>query len=236
MFDRSTSRMFLAAGALVALAPACLVEQQNAPAPTYAAPSPMVAGASGTWQIAEAHTPQGGSYTGTVSFAPQGPAVAASWSTSGGAYGGVGLFADNRLFVGWGAPGGDASIVLYRIQADGSLAGQWTSPGAGVLGTETATGGNPGTLEGTYNVVGSNPNGTGYQGTLSIAREGDAYHLWWNVGAQYQGIGFRDGDWLGVGWGDGSVGVVEYSINGNVAPGRWAVLGSAGVGVENLSR
>jgi hypothetical protein len=46
-----------------------------------------------------------------------------------------------------------AGIIIYKINQDGTLDGRWTHPDLkGMTGTERATGGTPGKLDGTYKV------------------------------------------------------------------------------------
>src|SRR5205814_6570882 len=42
-------------------------------------------------------------------------------------------------------------------------------------------------IAGKYNVVGSNPEGGQYNGTLEVITRGDVYQFRWNAGAQYDG-------------------------------------------------
>ena len=98
-----------------------------------------------------------------------------------------------------------AGVIVYQINQDGSLDGRWTHPEVkGSTGTERATGGTPGRLDGKYNVeIFDGASKKILQGSLEIARLGSAYSLTW-VGTHvpatghvstYTGIGFvpRDG-------------------------------------------
>ena len=193
---------------------------------------------AGRWNILEAKTLPGVSYTGTVDVTPRGDMFDLAWKTTGGSYAGLAFLEGNRLLAGWG-PTGNFGVVVYRIHADGSLDGRWSTPEAqGQVGTERAEQGKPGTLEGLYQVTGNNPGGKGsYKGTLSIAKNGEVYDLSWSVGATYAGVGLRSGDTLAVGWGiGGGFGVVEYTLAGDKAEGRWTLPKASKVGTERLGR
>ncbi|HSA60264.1 MAG TPA: hypothetical protein VLJ37_11330 [bacterium] len=81
--------------------------------------------------------------------------------------------------------------------------------------TETAQPSRARSIEGVYDVRGTNPGGTGnYAGTATIAESGENYKMSWSVGTSYVGTGRRSGDVLSVEWGDGTnvVGTVKYNI------------------------
>ena len=84
-------------------------------------------------------------------------------------------------------------IVVYAI-GDGELRGKWTvnNPAyAGKTGTEIATGGKPGVLEGVYDVDIFNPEGKNiYQGKLRVTKVGATYQLEWrSAQGNYSGLG-----------------------------------------------
>jgi hypothetical protein len=195
----------------------------------------------GTWRIAEARSGDGKNYTGTVVIQSVGQIHTLFWQTSTGNRSGIAFFEDGRLFVGWGTDEETGSgIVIYKIAQDGTLDGKWTaSYTAGEIGTEKATGGTPGKIEGDYQVTGTNPGSSGrYRGVLNIRKTGETYQLSWAAGTSFRGVGVRSGDWLVVGWGQNSTrfGVTDYAINGDKANGRWASFNQPSLGVENLVR
>lgn len=218
-----------------------VVQAQTAPTQRYSVvQSQPATQIDGTWSIGEAKTADGENYTGTVVIQSVGRIYSVLWQTSTGNRSGVAFFEDGRLFVGWGTDEESGSgILIYQIGKDGTLDGKWTeASAAGEIGTEKATGGTPGQVEGDYQVVGTNPgSGRRYRGILNIRKTGDTYQLTWAAGTSFRGVGLRSGDWLIVGWGQtGRFGVTDYAINGNGATGRWALLNQSNVGVENLVR
>jgi hypothetical protein len=194
---------------------------------------------AGTWNITDAKTLDGKPYTGTVRITKSGPAYKLQWNTTAGKYLGIGLAEGNALCTGWG--GKNFGVVLYKINADGTLDGWWTVPGVTEAeGLEKLTGGAPGVLEGEYDLRGTNPgNKGGYKGKLNIRKTGETYQLDWTIPGTpaYRGVGIRVGDYLHVGWGGKEVyAVISYTFDGNKAEGLWTVGGSQRIAVENLAK
>src|SRR3989442_5060168 len=74
-------------------------------------------------------------------------------------------------------------------------------------------------IAGKYNVVGSNPEGGQYKGTLEVIMRGDVYQFRWNAGTQYDGVGVQNGNIVAVAFANGEngkgCGVVDYDIASN---------------------
>jgi len=195
---------------------------------------------TGTWKISDAATLSGKSYSGTVRIAGIGAVYELKWDTTAGKYRGLGLADGEKLCTGWG--GKVFGVVLYKINSDGTLTGRWTIPGANEAeGTEAASGGAPGKLEGEYDVKGTNPGGKGgYEGKLQIRKTGDTYQLKWTLPGNrpYYGVGLRVGDSLHVGWGIGSetYAVISYDFKNGSAEGVWTVGESSKTAKENLTK
>lgn len=203
----------------------------NTPAPT-----PLTKSPAGTWTILTAKTTEEAPYSGTVQIHPMGKIYTVSWLTTLGDYSGLAFFEDGHLFVGCSLT--DAyGITVYTINNDGTLDGKWTTPSSrGVVDAERAVGVTPGELEGTYQISGNITMIGKYEGTLDIRRLDDCYELFWSVGAQYKGAGFRVGDKLVVAWGEENVYCLDYEIDGNEAQGRWVNVGKPGLGMETLQK
>jgi len=195
---------------------------------------------TGTWKISDAATLSGKSYSGTVRIAGIGAVYELKWDTTAGKYRGLGLADGEKLCTGWG--GKVFGVVLYKINSDGTLTGRWTIPGANEAeGTEAASGGAPGKLEGEYDVKGTNPGAKGgYEGKLQIRKTGDTYQLKWTLPGNrpYYGVGLRVGDSLHVGWGIGSetYAVISYDFKNGSAEGVWTVGESSKTAKENLTK
>src|SRR6266849_6216946 len=86
----------------------------------------------------------------------------------------------------------------------------------------------PPDIAGKYNVVGSNPGGGTYKGTLEIIPHGDVYQFRWNAGTQYDGVGVANGKGCGV---------VDYEIASDGAlDGKWGYWGVDEAGTEKAIR
>lgn len=81
----------------------------------------------------------------------------------------------------------------------------------------------------TYKVEGRNPDGSDYEGTVEIAKQGKAYHLSWQVGSSsYEGNGKLAGNLLTVDWGSSTTVVYALAAGGSLT-GLW------GAGEETLT-
>ena len=196
----------------------------------------MTLAQTGVWKIEEGKLPNGKNYNGDLTIKPLGKAYDVDWVTSAGSYGGVGVMADGKLFVGYGIGGGDYGVVVYKMNATSkSFDGIWTTGKMnGFLGTESLIQ----NTDGNYDVAGKNPDGSAYKGKLMLQKTGNTFQVQWNVGGMtYNGVGFISGNNLIVGFGFGqSFGTVEYSMAGNKAQGRWAMGGGSAMGIENITK
>ncbi len=96
-------------------------------------------------------------------------------------------------------------------------------------------------IEGKYKANGKNPGGAGsYNGTVEIMKHGDKYHLIWEVGAHYEGMGTLNGNLLSIAWGskaDQPTGVVNYTVQPDgTLVGSWYMNNNPkSLGTENLT-
>lgn len=194
---------------------------------------------SGTWNVTDARTYEDKPYTAHVVFEPEGEIVRVHWETTAGKYmlPGLGIQQGNDLYVGWQInPKASYGVVVYDV-GQTKAPGVWTA-GSKQLAMEVIQRSNT-ALQGTHKVVGTNPDGSQYEGTLDIQPQGELYQLNWRVGSStYSGIAFLVGDRLVCGWGVGNndFGVVHYRFNGNKAAGTWAIPGQTDTRPENLGR
>jgi hypothetical protein len=207
--------------------------------PTEKASAPT-ANVAGTYTIASASNPTGGSgYAGSVKIDKNGDAFDLTWTITGGqGYGGVGLVRGDTFGVGWGT-GKNYGVVVYKIDG-GTLTGEWASSiSGGKLGKEVLQGSPD--LKGDYTIVqGTSPDtGSNYSGTVTIKPSGNVYSFTWKgAGPQpYHGAGLREGSLMIVGWGiGGGAGVVDYAIDGDKLTGKWAQPNGSALGAESLKR
>jgi len=107
--------------------------------------------------------------------------------------------------------------------------------------TTTSAPAPPPDIAGKYNVVGGNPGGGNYKGTLEIISHGDVYQFRWNAGTQYDGVGVANGSVVAVAFANGpngkGCGVIDYEIAGDGAlDGKWGYWGVDEAGTEKATR
>jgi hypothetical protein len=178
---------------------------------------------------AEGTNPNGTRYRGMVTLTPAGSQYRFNWWIGQQVYTGVGHFAGKMLVVNWG----QRHPVIYSFGHGDDLDGEWADGTATeklVLFSRAANAAaNP--PEGSYSVNGTNPNGTSYRGSVSIARQGNRYALEWQVGqSTYRGAGVLDGNVLVVNWGSATPVIYALAADGTLK-GLW----SAGRGSETLT-
>ena len=193
----------------------------------------------GNWTITQAITPQGDVYAGKLRVEAWDEVYRMNWETTLGSYPGLAFLADGQLLAGWGE--GVYSVMLYKINSDGSLSGRWISSAGeeetSQIYSETATGGSLKTLEGSYSVKGILTEDQTYEGILDICMLGETYQLTWYIGKTYYGVGLRLGDWLvATQCGGLNFGVMGYTLQADSLDGKWGLLGIADQGQERLTR
>jgi hypothetical protein len=96
-------------------------------------------------------------------------------------------------------------------------------------------------IAGNYDVVGTNPGGSPYKGTLEVIKRGDVYQFRWKAGPQYDGIGVPNGNVVSVAFTGGSdgkgCGVVNYEqVGTDTLDGKWGYWGLNESGTEQAVR
>ena len=99
----------------------------------------------------------------------------------------------------------------------------------------------PPDIAGKYNVVGGNPGGGVYKGTLEIIPHGDVFQFRWDAGTQYDGVGVANGSVVAVAFANGpngkGCGVIDYEIASDGAlDGKWGYWGVDEAGTEKATR
>jgi len=184
---------------------------------------------SGIYQVAGTN-PNGTGYSGMLAVTPEDARVRFTWWIGKDVFTGVGEFAGRMLVVNWG----DKHPVVYTFGGGETLDGEWADGSATERLTlfSRAAREDLDLGEGTYGVAGRNPNGTTYEGTVNISRQGRKFTLIWQVGASsYRGVGELEGNVLTVDWGDTTPVVYALMDDGSLK-GLW----SGGRGSETLRR
>lgn len=90
-------------------------------------------------------------------------------------------------------------------------------------------------ITGNYDVKGTSPDGSRYEGTVTITGDAQSgFQLNWKIGAdEYQGTGTLAGDTLTVEWGAPEPVIYQIKDGGAKLKGKW---GKKGKGRETLTR
>ena len=184
--------------------------------------------------------PDGKSYQGDLLVTKRDSVYQMSWKLGAESYDGVGVQSGNAMAVAYttGTDGAGCGAIVYKISPDGSLDGKWGEWGNNSSGTEKAVqvGATSGGA-GTFNVTGTNADGSAYKGKLTVTEGADnVYQFAWATGANFRGTGVKMGDYLAAGAGPKQCGFVIYEVKGNTLEGKWGEPGSTTLGVEKATR
>lgn len=193
---------------------------------------------SGAYRVIGAAA-NGDPYGGILQLSKRGVAYQLAWRIPG-EYDGVGLAQTDILSVGYGVKGEACSVSSYRVQSDGSLDGRWLALDGDIPGSERniPTSDVTAGIAGSYRVIGINPNGSSYQGALTVTERGPTYEFVWKTGgATIIGVAIRQGDIVSVGWGTKPCGVISYRIDADgTLRGMFSAHGFYLIGTEDAVR
>ncbi len=114
----------------------------------------------------------------------------------------------------------DRALELYRDVMELVPAGSRYHERAKERVTKLTAG--PTVREGNYDVVGYNPNGSQYKGSLTIKKQGDLYYVTWYIAANtFNGKGYLKGNILTIDWGEPDPVIYTVQENG-ILKGTWA--------------
>ena len=141
------------------------------------------------------------------------------------------------MSVGWG--GNDCKVFSYNLQDDGSLNGLWTTVGETALGTEDLRLTNQNMqddLTGTYDVIGTNPDGSAYHGQIEITMDADVYQWIRKSDDVFSGVGLWRSNMISVAYGGENCSVVSYLVHDDGAlDSIWAFVDSSDLGSEAVT-
>jgi len=194
---------------------------------------------AGTYAVGGAGA-DGKTYQGEVVVTKRDAVYQMSWKLGAENYDGVAVQSGNTLAAAYttGTDGRGCGAVVYKINADNSLDGKWGEWGVNSSGTEKAVPtGELSDSVGTFNVSGTNADGSAYKGKLTIAKGGnDVYQFAWETGSKFIGTGVKMGDYLAAGSGAKQCGFVIYEVKGDTLEGKWGVPGSTTLGTEKATK
>lgn len=194
---------------------------------------------AGTYAVSGAGA-GGKNYQGEVVVKKRDAVYQMSWKVGAENYDGVAVQSGNTVAAAYttGKDGKGCGAIVYKINADNSLDGKWGEWGVNSSGTEKAVpiGDLSGGI-GTFNVSGTNADGSPYKGKLTVAKGGnDTYQFAWDTGTKFIGTGVKMGDHLAVGSGAKQCGFVIYEVKGDTLEGKWGVPGSETLGTEKATK
>jgi hypothetical protein len=260
MIRKSASRVYIAFALLAIAALACGSSSSTPPAAATSAPviptaapdlQPTVThqatgvkpkltreSLQGTFDISGTNL-DGSAYTGTLNLAlndsynSNSVKVDVYDATWGDGSTGTGMLLANMLATSFGS--GKCGAVFYTINSDMSLDGLWLTVDTKKIGTETITPTDArSSLGGTYQVNGTNPDGSAYTGTFELIQQGDVWQIIWDIaGNTFDGVGITTGDLFAAAYGGDGCGVGLYeATSDNSLSGIWAVWGLQQMGTE----
>ncbi|MEQ1761995.1 MAG: hypothetical protein ABL984_02505 [Pyrinomonadaceae bacterium] len=207
----------------------------NTSAPTSTTTAAAIKDISGSYTVSGQNEGGGGDYGGDLAVTKRDEVYQFSWKSGNRTYDGVGVQTGNSVGVSYteGSDGKGCGVILYSIKPDGNLDGKFGYWGVNEAETETATRTSGTDLDGSYNVKGSNPDGTNYEGKLNVKKQGAGYAFEWNAGNTSTGFGIRGADMVAVGIGGAKCGFVGYDVAADGSlNGKWGSAGSTDVGTE----
>jgi len=194
---------------------------------------------SGKYTVSGTNENGAGDYKGTLDVTKRDEVYQFSWDTAGKKFDGVGVQNASAAAVSFtvGTNGKGCGVVLYKINADGSLDGKAGYWGVNESETEKATRTSGSDLVGEYDTKGTNPEGKDYTGKLSVKAAGSGYAFSWAGANPLQGFGIKQGDSVAVGIGGEQCSFVSYVVNADGSlDGKWGSYGSTSVGTESAKK
>jgi hypothetical protein len=177
---------------------------------------------TGTYEVA------GDGYTATLSILKAGKGYHLKWVMADGSiHYGKGVVVDEVLGAFYSSPdGSSAGVVAYKKSKDG-ITGLWAPAGGEELFSEKTSGAvtlraSSPNLEGEYTVTGTNPDGSAYEGQLSILATDETWAAKWSTGTEVYGTGLSIDDVLILAYGnEAGAGIACYEIKGSRLDGIW---------------
>jgi hypothetical protein len=157
----------------------------------------------------------GESYDGIAAVLPRADSVRMIWWVDNETFSGTGELDRHALVVQWG----EKYPVVYSSTDEGVLSGEWDD-GAGNDTLELFAPLDPEPApvpHGRYRLEGLTAGGAAYSGTVSIARNGEAFEFVWQSGAKsHRGKGKRQGNLLQVTRADGMPAIYALDTDGTL--------------------
>ena len=206
---------------------------------------------AGTYAISGTN-PDNSVYTGTMTVTTYGDGYRISQTIGTSTFTGVANDINDFLATAV-IVGGQPIIAFYQVTAANKLSGFWQDFNSPKTGTESATHNQfnafariPSALltsstnyAGTYNIAGTNPNGSTYLGTMTIAAYGDGYRATTTIGSStFRGIGSTLGKYVAMAFNNGGAPLIALYENTDTGAlrGVWQGYNDTKEGTENLTK
>ncbi|MFT3745296.1 MAG: hypothetical protein QM785_13510 [Pyrinomonadaceae bacterium] len=177
----------------------------------------------------------GGAYKAALTITPRDDVFQFSWKSGKNDYDGVAVMQESAVAVAFtdGKNGDGCGVVLYKINADGSMDGKVGYWGVNKMETEKAVRKSGTDLEGEYEITGKNPDGQEYKGKLNVKKEGLGFAFNWSAPDTLEGFGIQAGNLVAVGFGGKQCSFVGYDIKPDgTLDGKWGFKTSKSLGTE----
>lgn len=218
--------------------PAERIKEIEARTPTPP-PAPTEREISGAFNVSGAGDNGNEPYTGLLNIAPRGDVYGFRWSTTKGIRVGVGVQISNATAASFSATGGGkgCGVVLFKISSDGSLDGRAAYWGEENFAVQKATRTEGTGFVGKYSLTGTSAEGTSYNGTLTIVKDGGGYNFEWKGDKPQVAFGIWKGSIAAASFGGRQCSFALYDIqsNGNLE-GNWGGQKAVTFGTETAKR
>lgn len=228
---------------LLALAMSCGggpdLSNADKPKPTATSTPPTELELSGVYNVEGSDENKANPYQGLLTITNQDDAYLFKWNTSRRKPSGVGVQMGDALAVTYADPtnGKGCGVALYKIAPDGSLDGKIAKWGEYKFGAEKAVRVEGDKFEGKYKVTGTTNEGTTYEGTIDVQKNGNGYQFVWRTGKDSTGFGIWRGDRTAIGFGGRQCSFGLYKVlSARSLDGHWGSQRTIGFGTETAKR
>ena len=92
-------------------------------------------------------------------------------------------------------------------------------------------------IAGSYDLVGTNPDGSEYGCSLQVTKTADGVYEWyWFSCGEYTGVGIQDGNVISVAYGSENCSAISYHVEDDgVLNGSWTYVGMTDLGTDVAS-
>lgn len=211
----------------------------KAPVPTVK-PTPTELEISGEYKVTGSNENSGQPYEGTMTITNQEDAYRFFWHTTRPRPAGVGVQIGDAVAVSYAdaAAGKPCGVALYKIAADGSLTGKVAHWGEYKFASEKAVRVKGDNFDGEYKLTGTSADGTPYEGTIEVEKNGSGHQFTWHLGkVNLAGFGIWRADRAAISFGGPECGFALYQIQSTrLLEGRWGGQRTVAFGSETAKR